>query len=256
MLLDLALAATGKAAFAKVSAGGAAATVSGFSLPWSQVGAAGVSFAHMVGGHATFLVPAAVVVVVVAAARSGNLPCLPPGMPWLPLPWKPAALCSSLQWVGKHLGSPRNPWAVIGLAALASLDLFCGGVVIHSWHIVAGVDLKMWLLGSIVLGAPVSLAVHLCREYSLRSAFCVEVVSTLSSSVWLGYGVYLLGGSSVATIQQAPLLYWTTYGVCAATWSGLTVVIFVIVLVMVAPVIVQLSGAPSRRAHDDCSTGA
>mmetsp|Transcript_24151 Transcript_24151/g.51490 ORF Transcript_24151/g.51490 Transcript_24151/m.51490 type:complete len:85 (+) Transcript_24151:590-844(+) len=83
----------------------------------------------------------------------------------------------------------------------------------------------------------------------------MEVISTLTSSAWLGYGVCLLGGTNVATIQQVPLLYWTTYGVCAATWSGLTVLILVIVLVMVAPVIVQLTGTANRRGNDDCSAG-
>jgi len=107
------------------------------------------------------------------------------------------------------------PLAVTGLGVL---DLYLGGVLLHSLSLPVDQPLKEWVLGALLLGFPTSaLTYNIAQRVSFKHAFLFESVANFASFGWLSAG--MLWVSKSAAYKTAPLLFWSVYLLCVTSWS-------------------------------------
>jgi len=118
----------------------------------------------------------------------------------------------------------------------AAYDVAMGGVLLHSWNMVADQHLKEWVIGSLLLGFPTSALVHATAdETSFRKAFLLEAGANVASFAWLAAG--MLWVSKSTAYKTAPMLFWSVYVTCVTSWSILGTALMGLILSTVVAIL-------------------
>jgi len=126
-----------------------------------------------------------------------------------------------------------SSWVPYMMGTIAVVDLWMGGVLLHSLYLPVDQPLKQWVAGSLMLSMPASLLVYnATKEMSFRQAFLLESAFTMASFGWLSAGILWVSKSTA--YKTAPLLFWSTYITCVSSWSiiGTTILSLMLTTVM------------------------
>lgn len=121
----------------------------------------------------------------------------------------------------------------MGMSIIAAIDIYMGGVLLHSIPLLIDTPLKTWVAGGLLLSMPTSALVErVADRMGFRAAFLIETAFTLASFIWLALGTMWVSDSSLA-LTNAPLLWWSCYFSCIAAWSAFGTIIFCMIFTTV-----------------------
>eukprot|EP00927_Polykrikos_kofoidii_P085875 TRINITY_DN9451_c0_g1_i1.p1 TRINITY_DN9451_c0_g1~~TRINITY_DN9451_c0_g1_i1.p1 ORF type:complete len:255 (+),score=21.13 TRINITY_DN9451_c0_g1_i1:76-840(+) len=102
------------------------------------------------------------------------------------------------------------------------VDAFMLGSLVKSFGVPIAVHLRTWALGGLVLGFPLSLVVQrVAQKYGFRRAFVLDVFFACVAYWWLVWGTHMLA-SHPEMSTEVPSLFWASFAVVIAAWTGLT----------------------------------
>jgi len=130
------------------------------------------------------------------------------------------------------------PYVVpLGMTILAAVDIYMGGVLLHSIPLVVDVPLKRWIVGGLLLSYPASMLVdRVAKTISFRAGFLTETALSVAAFAWLAQGTAWVSESSLSMVT-APLLWWSCYLLCVLCWSALGTLIFFMIFTTVLSIV-------------------
>jgi len=125
---------------------------------------------------------------------------------------------------------PTIQRVVIGVCKFTILyDSFMLGATLQSLASSLTIPLRAWAIGGIALTFPASWAVkQLSEKYGFRNGFKAESALMIAAWSWLAWGTTMMANHPEVALQD-PMLWYTCFVSCIASWSMLTVSLSVLV---------------------------
>eukprot|EP00927_Polykrikos_kofoidii_P029829 TRINITY_DN25721_c0_g1_i1.p1 TRINITY_DN25721_c0_g1~~TRINITY_DN25721_c0_g1_i1.p1 ORF type:complete len:277 (+),score=30.30 TRINITY_DN25721_c0_g1_i1:113-832(+) len=161
--------------------------------------------------------------------------------------WKPFAVATAAVMALQHVrvtsicstddAQEQGSWKHIApllFTSACALDVFLTTAVIQTYGIPLVAPLRVWALGTVLFGSPVSwIIAQVARRYGFRKGFVVELAFVAAAYVWLVWGTKILS-IHPELAAQVPALFWTCFVMIIMSWSGMTCgIIFMVLLTMV-----------------------